>query len=504
MAGENRVTLGHRSTAASVETTWSGTWIGTCIRSCEMGSRPIMPTLTRREREIADLVAEGKSNREIAAQLVISERTAEGHVEQIRNKLGFRSRAQIAAWVVEERASSTATAQSVADAERSQLPTAALPRSRTRRVVFAAAIIALVLAVTITSVDVLRGGSAVTSIRITTVAGNGSGVYSGDSGSARSAGLVRPIAIALDSAGNLYVADGSRVRMVSLDGNMSTIAGGRPGDDLGDGGQATAARLIAPHGLAVDSDGNVYIADTSDNRVRRVAPGGSITTVAGTGASGFAGDGGPAAAALLSAPTGLATGFQGSLFIADTGNNRVRMLHSDGSITTVAGAGDAGYAGDGGAALSALLDAPDSLALDAEGNLFIADSGNDRIRRVGLDGRITTAAGTGEQGDSGDLGRGILADLRLPTGPLSGAGQGLAVDSEGDLYIADALNNRVRKLDLAGYITTVAGDGHARYSGDGGRATNASLNLPLGVAVDPYGTLLIADTDNRRLRRAGS
>ena len=331
---------------------------------------------------------------------------------------------------------------------------------------------------------------------ITTVAGTGKAGLSGDGGLPTNAGLNLPFAVAVDGPGNLFIADTSNNRIRRVDastGVITTVAGGF----IGDGGLATSASLNGPLGVAVDAPGNLFIADFSNQRIRRVdGATGIITTVAGDGASGFSRDGGPAISASLSDARGVAVDASGNLFIADTGNNRVRRVDaSTGIITTVAGDGTAGFSGDGGPATSASLRFPAGTAVDPSGNLFIADGLNNRIRRVdAATGTITTVAGNGAFGFSGDGGPATDASLRFP--------RGVAVDASGNLLIADASNHRIRRVDAStGVITTVAGDGGSGFSGDGGPATSASLNLPAGVAVDALGNLFIADTSNHRVRR---
>jgi sugar lactone lactonase YvrE len=319
-----------------------------------------------------------------------------------------------------------------------------------------------------------------------TVAGTGVRAFSGDGGQASASALVRPLALAIGPAGEIYIAEGNRVREVRKDGRISTFAGtGAAG--YGGGGPAAQAQLNTPQGLVVDSTGNVYIADTLNNRVRRVDfVDGTIATVAGAGDAGYAGDGKPGREAKLNLPTGLAIGLSDRLFIADTGNNVVRQLGTDGTIDTVAGTGEAGYRGEAGAAVDAVLHAPGGLAFDGEGNLYIADTLNQRVRRVDVNGQIETVAGTGVPGYLGDGRSGIYAELKLATNPLEGIGQGLAVDSRGNIFIADALNHRVRRLDVRGIISTVA-----------------QVNTPLGLAVDAQGLVYIADADDNRVRRIG-
>jgi sugar lactone lactonase YvrE len=343
---------------------------------------------------------------------------------------------------------------------------------------------------------------------ITTVAGNGTEGFSGDNGPAISAQLNGPQGVAVDSAGNLYIADkgNSRIRKVS-NGVITTVAGnGTPGYS-GDNGPATGAQLAGPWGVAVDSTGNLYIADgffgNSDtifqgNRIREVSNG-VITTVAGGGtlvAGGGApsGDNGPATSVQLYLPSSVALDSAGNVYIADTGNNRIRKV-ANGVITTVAGNGTAGFSGDNGPATGAQLALPESVAVDSAFNLYIADNANNRIRKVS-NGVITTVAGSnGTHGFSGDNGPATSAELNSP--------QGVAVDSAGNLYIADYLNFRVRKV-TNGVITTVAGNGMAGFDGDNGPATSAQLYGPSGLAVDSAGNLYIADYGNNRIRKVSN
>lgn len=338
--------------------------------------------------------------------------------------------------------------------------------------------------------------------RIITVAGTGVRGDGPDGRAATATDLDHPSALALDADGRLYVVVGNRVRRVNSDGTMTTIAGTGLAGSTGDGGPATSAALNSPQAIAVDSAGDIFIADSGNNRVRRVDLSGTITTFAGSGQPGFGGDHGQATQARLNGPTGVAIGFGGVILIADSGNNRVRVVAASGTIDTFAGTGDGGYAGDGGPATSAVLNGPHCLAVDSIDNLFVADTLNDRVRRIAVDGTISTFAGTGNQSYSGDNGPATDASLQLATGPISGGGC-LAVDGAGDLFIADALNNRVREVAVGGTITTVAGDGRPASSGDSGPATKAEMALPLGVAADSAGRLYVADSDGNRVRRIG-
>jgi sugar lactone lactonase YvrE len=336
---------------------------------------------------------------------------------------------------------------------------------------------------------------------ITTVAGNGTAAYNGDNIPATSAQLNWPAGVAVDSAGNLYIVDydNQRIRKVDARGNITTVAGtGTPGYN-GDNIAATSAELDYPGGVTVDSAGNVYIADSFNYRIRKVDTGGTITTVAG-GGSGCAGqtdalgDGCPATSAELSVPAGVAVDSAGNLYIADYDNDRIRKVNASGIITTVAGNGSYGYNGDNFAATRAELNFPSGVAVDSAGNLYIADRNNQRIRKVDASGTITTVAGTGISGYNGDNIPATSAQLNYPNG--------VAVDSAGNLYIADWDNNTIRKVDAStGIISTVAGNGTAGYNGDNIEATSAELNSALGVAVDSAGNLYIADRDNNRIRK---
>jgi len=517
---------------------------------------------------------------------------------------------------------------------------------------------------------------------ITTVAGDGQAGFAGDGGPASQARLNRPYGLAVDAAGNLYIADfgNARVRKVGFDGVIRTLAGGGVVEPSASGGRASAVRLLGPRNLALDRSGNLYVADFLDHRVYRVTPNGDIRVVAGTGAPGLAGnggpaehaqlnfpaglaldsagelyiadsgnrrvrrlsggmlhtlnvpvtlelptgltfdvagnlyvadnarivkltpagaasliavaarevvvdrtgnlyvasgspqvlrvaptgaisllaggtrepsfwgDGGPAAMARLNSPRGLAIGPDGALWIADSGNARVRRVSSAGVITTAAGAGRGGVTGENIAALSARLWTPVAVALDAAGNLWLADAGVSRIRRVSPDGWITTVAGTGQAGFNED-GTAMFCQLNLPSGlavdaagnvyiadtdnhrvrkltpggaliTIAGRGvrgyagdggpaaeawldspAGLAVDAEGNLYIADRMNHAIRKVSRQGFMSTVAGNGTAGAGGDGGPAVRAQLNRPAGVAVDRQGNIYVADTENHRIRK---
>ena len=378
---------------------------------------------------------------------------------------------------------------------------------------------------------------------INTIAGTGSPGFSGDNGPATSAELKNPTCICGDSSRNIYIADKVNhcIRKVDTSGTITTVAGkgGQKGSG-GNGGQATDAKLNSPGGVSVDASGNIYIADTNNNWVRRVdAATGNINRLAGVAnrEGGYDNDNIDAKIAMINKPMDVFADTSGDFFIADANNNRIRKVDTSGIITTVAGDGTAGYSGDGGPATSAHIDypigvclkntgeiviadtmnsclrqvdlgdvistltgtgdplfnKPSQIAMDGSGNVYIADRGNHRIRKVDTSGKVTTVAGTGTGAYSGDEGPATSAEINVP--------QGVCVDNSGNIYIADTLNHRIRKVDTSGIITTVAGTGTGAYSGDEGPATSAEINVPQGVCVDNSGNIYIADTLNHRIRK---
>jgi hypothetical protein len=339
----------------------------------------------------------------------------------------------------------------------------------------------------------LNGTNVSTNGIIITVAGAGSIGSYGDGSSATNAALYNPYAVVMDTMGNILIADtlNNRIRKVDTNGIMSTIAGPGTSGILGDGGAATNANLNHPCGLAVDYIGNVFVADANNYRVRKIDTNGLITTVAGTGSSGFSGDGGKATNAQLRGITGVAVDSTGNLFIADYSSFRIRKVDTNGNISTVAGNGSIGNTGDGGPATSAKLYSPYGVALDGSGNLFI--SSTYAIRKVDTNGTITTVAGTGTGGFSGDGGQATNATMWNA--------QGISVDTFGYIYIVDGASYRIRQVDSSGIITTVAGIGSSSPIGDGSYATNAAVYAPKGVALDNAGNILIADTQNNRIRK---
>jgi sugar lactone lactonase YvrE len=367
----------------------------------------------------------------------------------------------------------------------------------------------LVVATWLVSLPLLAAENPPQPGTILTVAGNGQAGFSGDGGPATQAAVGIALGLAVDEAGNLFIAESGaidRVRRVSPAGIITTVVGSGKDTFSGDGGPATRAG-VQPVDVIVDSADNLYISDLPNNRIRKVSASGIITTVAGGGSpADGVGDGGPATSARLNKPAGIAVDARGNLFIADYGNHRVRMVNLAGTISTVAGTGIAGFAGDGGPAAAAQLNLPYDVAADDAGHLYISDFGNQRVRMIGPDGMINTVAGGGNPTDGlGDSG--LATDARLNTPTL------LALDGAGNLFIADNLSRRIRRVGPVGIISTVAGTGVAGFGGDGGPATQAELSGPFGVAMDKAGNLYFSDrgpvtatgntivgADNQRIR----
>lgn len=333
---------------------------------------------------------------------------------------------------------------------------------------------------------------------ISTIAGNGTQGYSGDDKVATLAQINKPTDVAV-SGGNVYIADTNnhRIRKIDAGGNISTVAGDGTSGFSGDGGAAMAAQLNSPAGIAFDSVGNLYIVDTDNHRIRKVDTKGNISTLIGDGNQGFSGDGSLAINAKLNEPTAVCFDSSGNLYIADSGNNVIRKLES-GKISTVAGNNNAGFSGDGNAAFQAKLNYPTGVAVDSVGNLYIADSANHRLRKVvnlndtnPYNDIISTIAGDGTQGFNGD--GNILTQLNQPYDVI--------VDGNGDLYFTDMSNHRIRKIKADNIIITIAGNGNAGYSGDGGNAKAAKLNTPKGIALDSAGNIYFADFANYRIRK---
>jgi uncharacterized repeat protein (TIGR02543 family) len=331
--------------------------------------------------------------------------------------------------------------------------------------------------------------------QISTLAGTGISGFTGDGGAALSATLNQPEDVTVDSLGNIYIADTYNhvVRKVDASGNISTVAGTGVQGYSGDGLAATSAQLSYPEGVAVDGTGNIYIADLLNDAIRMVDTSGVISTIAGTGVAGYSGDGGAATSAQIQYPYRITLDTSGNIYFSSTANHVVRKIDTSGMISTIAGTGTSGYSGDEGVATAVMLKFPNGIALDSDGNLYIADYTNKRIRKVDSSGMMTTIAGTGSSVDSGDGGPAISAGLNFPSG--------IAVDSDDSIYIAETNGRRIRKIDGSGIITTIAGDGTSGYSGDGGAATSANLNSPSSVVVDSSGNIFVADSGNHVIRK---
>ncbi len=340
---------------------------------------------------------------------------------------------------------------------------------------------------------------------ITTVAGTGTAGFSGDGGPAVSAKIQNPQALAVDGAGNLYISDTGnyRIRRVDAKGIITTIAGNGL-DTSSDGVPAIALRetpalkaSIVPLGVVLDRTGTLFFCDSSTHRVAQLTSTGTIVTVAGNGNQGISGDGGPALAASLSVPLNIALDPSGNLFIADLAVSGIRKVTSAGVIASLAGYGAAQFSGDNGPATLAAFNYPQSVALDGTGRMVIADSFNNRLRRVEKDGTVQTIAGTGDLPISADADEGVDARKAGLAAPA-----GVAFDKSGNLYVTELFLSRVRKITPDGIITTIAGQGPPKlFAGDGGTALKASLNDPTSIEVDPAGNVYIADSGNNRIRR---
>ncbi len=331
---------------------------------------------------------------------------------------------------------------------------------------------------------------------INTVVGTGIAGGTGDGSTAINAQLNTPYGIAIDALDNIYIADmqNNRIRKVNASGIITTIAGNGISGYSGDGGNATSAKLQYPTGVAVDVIGNIYIADNSNNRIRKVSTSGIITTIAGIGgAGGYTGDGGLATAAKLSSPWGLTLDKFGNIYISDSQNSCIRKINTSGIITTIAGTGSNGFSGDGFAATSALLNLTMGVAIDTTGNIYVADRNNKRIRKIDVNGIITTFAGNGITGYSGDGGLATNAQIAPP--------HGINIDEAGNVYFGNSGHGCVRKINTLGIISTIAGSGTQGFSGDGSLATSAQLNMPTGIAFDSFGNTYIADLNNNRIRK---
>jgi sugar lactone lactonase YvrE len=337
---------------------------------------------------------------------------------------------------------------------------------------------------------------------ITTVAGNGVLNDTGDGGLATLAAIDHPGFISFDSRGNYYISDAyaSTIRKVNTTGIIKHIAGNfaPPAGYYGDGGLADTSHIFGPGGIAFDSYGNLYFADGDNNRIRKIDTSGIILTVAGTGTAGYNGDNISALSAELNAPYDVAIDKHGNIYFTDFQNQRVRRIDSFGIITTIAGTGINGYNGDGRGDTTK-LNFPMGLTIDSLGNLFIADYGNHRVRKIDNSGIITTIAGTGTPGYNGDSIIATSAELLFPAD--------IAIDESsnssrsGNIYLVDQENQRIRCIHPSGIITTIAGNGTQGFYGDGGDAKLAEFHLPIGIALDDTGNIYIADQDNSRVRK---
>lgn len=326
------------------------------------------------------------------------------------------------------------------------------------------------------------------------VAGGGVSGYGGDGGPAANGQFNQMINLAIDAVGNIYVSDSwnHRIRKINTSGVITTIAGTGVSGFSGDGGLALNAQLNSPNWISVDGAGNLYIADANNFRIRKISTSGTITTFAGDGTNGFAGDGGLAINANLNGNLGMTFDASGNLYFADQNNHKIRKISTSGIITTVAGTGTLGYSGDGGPAINAQLNYPASVKLDAAGNLYVADPNNKVIRKINSLGIINTVVGTGTPGYSGDGG--------LATNAQIGGTNDVVFDSQGNILFCDQWNHRIRKVNSAGIITTIAGTGVALSSGNGGPAISAEIYQPRHLEIDPNGNIYLIDNGSNSVR----
>jgi hypothetical protein len=327
---------------------------------------------------------------------------------------------------------------------------------------------------------------------IYTVGGNGIWGYSGDGANGTSAKMFRSFGVANDKFGNTFVSDSNRIRKIDGSGIITTVAGNGLLGYSGDGGIATLAQINLPRGLAVDLSGNLYIADNGNHCIRKVNTSGIITTIAGDGNPGFSGDGGLATSAQLYSPNDIDVDALGNVYIVDFMNHKLRKINTLGIINTIAGTGVGGFSGDGGNALSAQLNGPCAIALDTSKNIYISDYINNRIRKIDKFGIISTIAGTGVGGFSGDGGNAMFAKIASVSG--------IAVDLLGNIYTTEIYNQRIRKISTSGIINTISGNGTYGYSGDGGPAISAQFSNPFSISVDPAYNIFISDMYNYRIR----
>ena len=443
--------------------------------------------LSRRELEVAALVAEGLTNREIGQRLFISERTVDGHLEHIRDKLDVNTRAQVAAWVVRRGSGSAPPASAVARSAVQGPVLVAHPR-----LWIAAALLVAILAAAVGLLQL----TAAPEPTIDTIAGKeprveGSvGGYAGDTGLAVDARLSRPSDVVAAKDGTIYIADYGNgvIRRIDPRRVITTVAGGG-GAPLTDGAFARDVELQAPSNLALDPTGALDFLEIRDGHLE-------VWKIKDLDAY-LVADLGESRAASPVQPKlpvgGLVIAPDGTMFIADSAENHVWKVTSGGVRSIYAGRGVAGFGGDLGAATDAQLFDPIGLALDGQGGLYIADVGNNRIRKVDAQGIITTVAGSLDYpADAGDGGRATAAKLSDPFA--------IAIGRDGSIYIADTGNNRVRRITTSGQIVAVAGNGQPGFWGDAGPALQAQLEAPEAISFDWAGRLLIADTGNHRIR----
>lgn len=332
---------------------------------------------------------------------------------------------------------------------------------------------------------------------IRTIAGNGIAGYTGDGGFASSAEINNPQDVFVDGSGNIYIADygNHRIRKINTSGTISTIVGNGKSIDSGKVGLATLESVGGPWGVFVDAFGNIYVSDYTYSYIRKVNTNGIISTIAGTGIAGYAGDGGPATSALIYSVGGIVADNMGNVYFTQSGNNCIRKIDTSGIISTIAGNGqtfDGNDSGDGGLATKAILNSPFALAIDGSGNIYVADAGmgGNRIRKINKQGIISTIAGNGQGGYSGDGGPAIKAAFNSPVG--------VAVDGSGNIYIADLGNYRIREVNTAGIISTIAGSDGEFSSGDGGPASAATFSSPTAIAVGSSGNIYVVDGNRIR------
>ena len=329
---------------------------------------------------------------------------------------------------------------------------------------------------------------------INTIAGDGIPSSGGDGSAATSAQIDYPTHTAMDASGNLYFGDyaNNRIRKVNTSGIMSTVAGNGSTIYAGDGSGALATGISGTAGIAVDGAGNIYYSDYGNSAIRKISTSGIVTTVTGNGTTGFSGDGGPATSAVINVAWGLAFDGAGNLYFADRYNSRIRKISTSGIITTVAGTGTTGYTGDGGPATAAEIGTPIDVTVDASGNIYFATWTDYRVRKVDYNGIITSVAGNGTSGYTGDNIAATTSEINNPIG--------IGVDAAGNIFIGDYGNNRIREVNTSGTITTIAGTGVAGYNGDDIAATSAQLKSPYGVSVYGQGNIYICDAMNYRIR----